>query len=609
MTQQVGLLRPELLVLLVAAPVLLLLLLLGDVARRRALLAFAGRGASFVARSSARRRLKVLLAVLAIAAASFAAAGPYVDVRERDVKHLGVDLVIAVDISQSMAVRDVSTDRLRLARDAVETLGTRLVGSRIALALFANEGVVRYPATTDPELLGRVLDNSAKGYRLPAGSSLKAGLAAALGGFPDAVRDSPAKKAVVVISDGEYPAGDTPDLAPYKERNIRIFALGVGTTAGGQIPTYDTEGRPTGSVRGPDGRPAISRLNEDTLRAVAQETGGTYWQHTGADGSVPELVRELRALDTSEIASDAGLIPDDRYQLVLALAIALLLIEWIVDDRAPMPAPRSARPAPRVRRRVRLPRVPWARPAALVLAAVVAGTSCTDPYAEQNQAANTLFARGDYRGALARYRDLQRERDDLPQLSVNAGNTLHRMQEYPRALTDYAIAARSTDGRVLLNALYGRGSTLFRQGKLDEAREAFKDALRADPTDRDSKFNIEVIDRLQGRTQGGQDGGPQPQPGASGQPGQPGQPGQQPGTSPNPGQQPGGQPGASGSPAPGSQPGSTPGQTLDRALLEFRRNLTEADALRLLDALAGEQRGVEGLVEGESRGGDRQQPY
>ena len=596
MTQQLGLLRPELLVLLLAAPVLLVLLLVGAVARRRALVAFAGQGASFVARSAARRRVKMLLSVLALAAAAFAAAGPYVDVRERDVKHLGVDLVIAVDISQSMAVRDVSPDRLRLARDAVETLGTRLVGSRIALALFANEGVVRYPATTAPELLGRVLDNSAKGFRLPAGSSLRAGLAAAIGGFPDAVRDSSAKKAVVVISDGEYPPSDTPDLAPYKARNIRVFALGVGTTAGGQIPTYDTEGRPTGSVRGPDGQPAISRLNETVLRAVAEATGGRYWQHTGSDGSVPELVRELRALDTSEIASDAGLIPDDRYQIVLALAIALLLLEWLIDDRAPMPAPRGARPLARPRRRVR---VPWARPATLALALVVVA-SCTSPYAEQNQAANTLFARGDYRGALARYRDLQRGRDDLPGLSVNAGNALYRLQEYPRALTDYAIATTSSNGRVLLNALYGRGSALFRQGKLDEAREAFKDALRADPTDRDSKFNIEVIDRLQWRVAGGQDGGQQ------------GQPGQQPGSSPapGPGQQPGGQPGTSGSPPPGGgQPGTTPGQTLDRTLLEFRRNLTEADALRLLDALAGEQRGIEGLLEGESRGGDRQQPY
>ncbi len=603
MTPQLGILRPELLVLLLAAPVLLVLLLVGDERRRRALVAFAGHGASFVARSGARRRLKMILAVLAIAAVAFATAGPYVDVRERDVKHLGVDIVIAVDISQSMAVRDVSTDRLRLARDAVETLGTRLVGSRIALALFANEGVVRYPATTDPELLARVLDNSAKGFRLPAGSSLKAGLTAALGGFPDAVRDSAARKAVVVISDGEYPAGDTPDLAPFKERNIRVFALGVGTTAGGQIPTYDTEGRPTGSVRGPDGQPAISRLNETFLRAIAEETGGRYWRHTGSEGAVPELVRELRALDTSEIASDAGLIPDDRYQIVLALAVALLLLEWLIDDRAPMPAPRSARPVARARRRMR---VPWARPATLALAVVLAA-SCTDAFAEQNQAANTLFARGDYRGALARYRDLQRARDDLPGLSVNAGNALYRLQEYPRALTDYAIATKSSDGRVLLNALYGRGSALFRQGKLDEAREAFKDALRADPSDRDSKFNIEVIDRLQGRVGAGQDGG---QPGQPGQ--QPGQPGQQPGASPGPGsgQQPGGQPGAGGSPPPGGgQPGTTPGQTLDRALLDFRRNLTEADALRLLDALAGEQRGIEGLLEGESRGGNRQQPY
>lgn len=600
MTQQLGILRPELLVLLLAAPILLLLLLVGDGRRRRALIAFAGHGAAFVARSAARRRLKMLLSVLAIAAVAFAAAGPYVDVRERDVKHLGVDVVIAVDISQSMAVRDVTPDRLRLARDAVQTLGTRLAGSRIALALFANEGVVRYPATTDPELLGSVLDNSAKGYRLPAGSSLKAGLAAALGGFPEAVRDSQAKKAVVVISDGEYPAGDIPDLAPYRERNIRVFALGVGTTAGGQIPTYDTEGRPTGSVRGADGQPAISRLNETTLRAIAEGTGGRYWQHTGAEGAVPELVRELRALDTSEISADAGTIPDDRYQLVLALAVALLLLEWLIDDRAPMPAPRSARPATRPRGRLR---IPWARPATLALAVIVA-SSCADAYAEQNQAANTLFARGDFRGALARYRDLQRSREGRPELSVNAGNALVRLQEYPRALTDYAIATKSSNGRVLLSALYGRGSALFRQGKLDEAREAFKEALRADPSDRDSKFNIEVIDRLQGRVTGGPD---------AAQPGQqPGQQGQQPGSSPGPGQrqQPGGQPGTNGSPPPGGgQPGTTPGQTLDRALLEFRRNLSEADALRLLDALAGEQRGIEGLLEGESRGGDRQQPY
>ncbi len=602
MPQQTGFLRPELLALLLAVPVLLVLLLIGDIARRRALMTFAGRGSSFVARSAARRRVKIVLAVLALSAATLAAAGPYVDVREREVKHLGVDIVIAVDISQSMAVRDVAaTDRLRLARDTVETLSARLVGSRIALALFANEGVVRYPATTDPELLGRVLDNSARGFRLPPGSSLRAGLSAALAGFPDDVREGPASKAVVVISDGEYAATDVPELAPYRERGIRIFALGVGTTEGGQIPTYDTEGRPTGALRGPGGQPVISRLNDTTLRAVADGTGGRYWRHTGSDGSVPELVRDLRSLDTSEITADGGTTPDDRYQIVLAVALALLLLEWLVDDRAPMPSPKGARPERRVGR---VRRLPWSRPATLALAALAA-VSCTDALAEQNQVANTLYARGDVRGALARYRDLQQSRPEQAQLSVNAGNALYRLQEHSRALADYGVAARSEDAKVRLHAHYGRGSALFRQGKLDEARDAFKDALRADPTDRDAKFNIEVIDHLQAaRRTGGQ-----AQPAQPGQPGQaPGQPGQQPG---QPSQQPG-QPGQApgGSPAPvAAQPGGTPGESLDRALLEFRRNLTEAEALRLLDALARDQGGIEGLLEGQLRGGNREAPY
>ena len=609
--EQSGFLRPELLVLLLAGPALLILLIAGDIARRRALVAFAGRGASFVARSAGRRRTRIVLAVLALTVATLAAAGPYVDVREREVKHLGVDLVIAVDISQSMAVRDVAgSDRLRLARDAVETLGTRLVGSRIALALFANEGVVRYPATTDPGLLARVLDNSARGFRLPAGSSLHAGLAVALTGFPEAVRDSAASKAVVVISDGEYSATDVPDLAPYKEQNIRIFALGVGTLAGGQIPTYDGEGRPTGALRGPDGQPVISRLNESTLRAATEATGGKYWRHAGADGSVPDLVRELRALDTAEISADGGTTPDDRYQLVLALALALLFLEWLMDDRAPMPAPKSARPDRQAGRTGRFRRLPWSRPATLMLAAVAA-LSCTDALAEQNQAANTLYARGDVRGALARYRDLQQSRPDLGQLSVNAGNALVRLQEHARALADYDAAARSEDPRVRLNAHYGRGSALFRQGKLDEARDAFKDSLRADPADRDSKFNIEIIDRLQAARSSSGEGQPgQPGQGAQpgqqpGQPGQPGQPDQQPGSQPGqPGQAPGGSP-----PPSGAQSGGTPGESLDRALLEFRRNLTEAEAHRLLDALARDQGGIEKLLEGRPTGGDRRAPY
>ncbi|MDQ3097787.1 MAG: tetratricopeptide repeat protein, partial [Chloroflexota bacterium] len=184
-----------------------------------------------------------------------------------------------------------------------------------------------------------------------------------------------------------------------------------------------------------------------------------------------------------------------------------------------------------------------------------------------------------------------------------------------RALADYGSAARSEDPQVRLNAHYGRGSALFRQGKLDEARDAFKDALRADPADRDSKFNIEIIDRLQAARSSSGEG----QPGQPGQPGQGAQPGQQPSQPGQPGQQPGQQPGPQpgqpgqapgGSPPPsGAQPGGTPGESLDRALLEFRRNLTEAEAHRLLDALARDQGGIEKLLEGRPTGGDRRAPY
>ena len=331
--------RPELLWLLALVPALAGIELATFVARRRALAAFGGRGAGLVSRSAALQLAKALLLLLASTALPVALAGPQLGVTERAVRQQGADLVIALDVSQSMAVRDVPPDRLRAARNAIASLGRQLVGSRIALVLFAGDGVLRYPATSDGAVLGAVLDNSGRGFRLPGGSSLRAGIEAALNAFPDR-RDGERRKALLVVSDGEYPAEELPAGTLLRERGIRVFALGVGTTAGGQIPTYDGDGRQTGVLRGADGQPITSRLYEDTLRRLAEQAGGRYWHYAGEEGALADLVAEIRAMDTSEISRER--FPDDRFQIFTGLAFAALLLEWLLSDRRPMPSPRPA---------------------------------------------------------------------------------------------------------------------------------------------------------------------------------------------------------------------------------------------------------------------------
>ncbi len=590
-----GFSRPELLFLFAALPLIVVLVAIAHRARIRALRSFGGAGA-LVSRSGARWWLKSVLVLVALACLVIALAGPYVDLRARTARRLGVDIVLAVDVSQSMAARDVEPDRLRAARHFAEELGRQMVGSRVALVLFAGQGTVRYPPTTDPRILGEVLDNSGRGVKLQQGSSLRAGLEASLGAFPP--DQGPLRqRAVVLVSDGEITNSDIPEAAELK--GMRIYTVGVGTTTGGQIPTYDANnGKFTGYLLGAGGAPITTHLVEETLRSVAAKGDGRYFQYVGSDAVIGDLARELRTMEAVEPLDDAGAVPDERSAPFIALAVALLLIEWLVSERRTMPTPRGlGRPIARRGRRIL---------GIAIGSAALWGIACGDA-ALSNEKANGLFAVGNYAGALAEYRDLQLHAPDSAELAVNAANALHKLAEYPRALREYGSAIGGKDLKLRAVAQYDRGNTLFRMGRYEDARDAYREALRIDPSDREAKFNLEIVQRI-----------------LAGRPGQPGQqagPGQGQSGSPNPGAQgpaQSGRPSASGAPQPGSNtgqpqeptsdptnstdPNSEPAPALRPALEDFRRGLTIDEALRVLDALAGEQRGVGQLLEGPRRG-------
>jgi len=254
-----GFARPELLGLTLLAPLLLVLLLISDRARRQASRVFGGERA-LSARSAARIWIRSALLLLGLASLVIALAGPYIDLRQRGARRLGVDIVLAIDVSQSMATRDVEPDRRRAARHIAQQLGERMIGSRVSLVLFAGQGTLRYPATTDPKILGEVLDNSGKGVRLQQGSSLAAAFESSLAAFPTD-GDPRRGRAIVIVSDGEITLGSAPDATTLLDAKVGLFTIGVGTPIGGQIPTYDAaDGKCTGYLRGPDGRPIVSKL-------------------------------------------------------------------------------------------------------------------------------------------------------------------------------------------------------------------------------------------------------------------------------------------------------------------------------------------------------------
>jgi len=594
---KVALAHPELAPLLIAAVLIVAVCAIALVRRRRALAAFAGPGSGLVSASPTRQVTKLVLVGSACILVVVALIGPQVgEVPRRGAS--AVDTIIALDVSQSMAARDVAPDRLHVAQNAIEIIGQQLAGARVGLTLFAGSSVVRYPLTADAKILGPALDTSGHGFRVNPGSSLRAALQGAAAQFPISDAANRRAKAIVIVSDGEDPAPDLPPLDTYLARNIHVFTLGVGTPEGGPVPVYDSKGQFQQMLVDSNGTQVTSRLDDARLTKLAADGGGRYFRYDG-EGAAKSLTDALRAIGGAATTTEGGVSPEDRYQIFLGLAVVLLIADWLINERRPMPRPRLPRGRAAPRRRV------LAAVSAVLLLVVACGPA--DPIADEVDAANQLFLR-DPAGAVTRYRDLQSRRPVAPEISIDLGNALAALGAHDRALVEYGRGIDGAKGTTRSIAFYDRATSLFRLGRILDARAAYVEALRLDSNDRDAKFNIEVIDRILSLL------APQV-PNATGKPGQP--------TSPPTGsQRPGGTPAAttptgSGVPTATLPPGAVGStgaaqpESVQTALTDFRRDLTVQEALRLLDALRGEQRGLPALLEGTGvrRGGNVDVPY
>src|SRR5213076_3077 len=339
---KIALAHPELAPLLLAAVLIVALCAVALVRRRRALAAFAGTGARLASASPARQVTKLILVGAGCLLVVVALVGPEIGEAPRRAPISTLDTIVALDISQSMAVRDVETDRLHVAQRAIELLGQQLSGGRVGLTLFGGSSVLRYPLTASTKIVGPALDTSGHGFHVQPGSSLQAALDGAAAQFPTTAADDLRTRAIVVVSDGEDPVPDLPVLDPYLALGIHVFTLGIGTPAGGPVPVYDIKGQYQQMLVDANGTQITSRLDEARLVNLATAGGGRYFRYEN-EGTVKTLSDALRATDMAVATTEGGLSAEDRYQIFLGVGLVLLIADWLLGERRPMPRPRLPR--------------------------------------------------------------------------------------------------------------------------------------------------------------------------------------------------------------------------------------------------------------------------
>ena len=330
---------PELLWLILALPPLGLAGWAAAMRRRKALQRFAG-GPEMLARFSGevsvhRRLAKVLLLHLALLGLILAAARPQWGTRLEAITRRGVDVVILLDTSLSMAAADMAPSRLGQARHEVATLLEGLAGNRVALVTFAGQATLSCPLTLDHSAVRLNLETvEVETVQIP-GTALADALRLGLRAFgKEQATGDERSRALILFTDGEDHEGGIDEvIGALTDAGVTLFAVGTGTTRGAPIPVADASGVSTGYKKDREGKVVTTRLDETVLEQLALGSGGRYYRATASEAEVDEIARALEGMDATEFGSVLRARYEERFQIPLIVALLALFVETMLGDR------------------------------------------------------------------------------------------------------------------------------------------------------------------------------------------------------------------------------------------------------------------------------------
>ncbi|MFN3761559.1 MAG: VWA domain-containing protein [Algoriphagus aquaeductus] len=253
-------------------------------------------------------------------------AGPSIGNSFKEVKEEGKDIFIAIDLSQSMVATDVAPNRLRRIQFELKELLKSFPSDRIGLIIFSTEAFLQLPLTYDQAVVNLYIDGLNIGLVPNMGTDLTTPLKMALDRFQNDQSPELKSKSVILISDGEHFGDNLGSISEeLYDNGIKVFSIGVGTTKGGQMP------RGNGVVIDPQtGQPALTKLNPDPLRYVANETGGQYFEISDQAQEMGSLISAIENLEGSVANTRVVEASSNKYFYFLLAALGLALLDMIL---------------------------------------------------------------------------------------------------------------------------------------------------------------------------------------------------------------------------------------------------------------------------------------
>ena len=402
-------------------------------------------------------------------------------------KRSGIETIIALDISNSMLAEDVAPSRLDRSKMMVENLVDNFTNDKIGLIVFAGDAFIQLPITSDYVSAKMFLSGIDPSLISLQGTDIAKAIGMASHSF---TQEEGVGKAIIVITDGEDHEGGALEAArEAKEKGMRVYVLGVGSPNGAPIPMGNGD-----YMKDPAGQTVMTGLNEQMCREVAMAGGGAYIHVENNSRAQEQLDNELDKLAKKETDTTIYSDYDEQFQAVGLIALLLLIVETCINEiKNPM------------LRRVSL----FKRGERIALLLLLLSVSVLAPQTASAQndrklirQGNKVFRQGNFADAEVAYRKAVEKNVRNPQANYNLGTALVRQHKDSAAVRQLETAAKlETNPIRRAQAYHNMGVVCQQRQMFGEAIEAYKEALRNNPKDDETRYNLELCKRQQKQQQ------------------------------------------------------------------------------------------------------------
>jgi Ca-activated chloride channel homolog len=280
--------------------------------------------------SQSRINLKAIMILLITALLIVAIAGPQFGSKLTKVKHEGIEIIVALDVSNSMLAEDIKPNRLERAKQELSRLMDKLQDDRFGLIVFAGDAYTEIPITNDYLSAKMFLSGISPNMVSRQGTAIGSAIELAIKSFGPATGIS---RAIIIISDGENHEGDVESACKEaRDKGIKIFTVGMGLPQGARIPlnedSYTQDFR-----RDRDGNFVITKLDEQMLSDIANHGGGNYYRANSPGMGLNSMLAQLKKLDKAEMAATVYSEYDEQFPVFIWVAFGLAVLEFILMAR------------------------------------------------------------------------------------------------------------------------------------------------------------------------------------------------------------------------------------------------------------------------------------